>query len=292
MCLSPIYKRGRLSDRSDSMIVPCGYCSECVRKKKLDWEIRLNCALGWSDCAFFRLLTYDPEHYNFDIYDKDIIREHIQLFLKRLRRRIEYHFGKSIRLKYFVASEYGETYDRLHYHCLFFIKGAKFTWLEMKSIINSCWPYGIVGNTYNVQPGRIAYCVKYIQKQYNVKFYSRYPMREVAPFVEKRFRTEERYSVYDEDHLPCISLNGKLVSLPYYWLTQLLTLPERYSYRASCAKRESRFTIEQKRLQFETKLLKQTKFEYDNQIGYKFREVTFINNSDLQPNLNFYESNL
>ena len=292
MCLSPIYKRGFYSDRSDSVFVPCGYCSECVRKKKLDWQIRLNCALSWSDCAFFRLLTYDPEHYNFDIYDKEIIREHIQLFMKRLRRRIEYHFGKTIKLKYFIASEFGETYDRLHYHCLFFIKGARFTWLEMKSIINSCWNYGIVGNTYNLNAGRIAYAVKYIQKQYNTKFFSRFPMREVAPDLEKTFRTEERYSVADYNNLPSISLNGKHVSLPYYWLKQLLTLPEMVAYRSRCGERESMFTIEEKLHQYHCKHLRQYSFEYENSVGFVVPDFKFSKNDDLTPNLEFYVTNI
>ena len=295
MCLCPVYKRGRLSDRSDSRFVPCGYCSECVRKRKLDWEIRLNSALNWSDCAFFRLLTYDPDHYDFDIYDKEIIRDHIQRFMKRLRRRLDYHLSKlggKVRLKYFIASEYGETYDRLHYHCLFFIKGAKFTWLEMQAIINSCWPYGIVGNTYNLEPGRIAYAVKYIQKQYNTKFYSRFPISEVAPHLEKQFRTEERYSVYDENFLPSIMMNGKRVSLPYYWMKKLFCDSERWAYRDSCARRESAVTINESILRYNCKLLKQTKFEFDNMVGFSFPEFTFVNHSDIQPNYNFYESNL
>lgn len=292
MCLSPIYKRGKLSDRSDSMFVPCGYCSECVRRKKLDWQIRLDAALAWSDCAFFRLLTYDPEHYDFDIYDKEIIKDHIQRFVKRLRRRIEYHFGKSVKLKYFIASEYGETYDRLHYHALFFIKGAKFTWLEMKSIINTCWPYGIVGNTFNVNSGRIAYCVKYIQKQYNVKFYSRYPMRQCAPRVERDFRVGRRQSVYDFDQLPYYMLNGKKVTLPYYWLKTLLSDTERISYRSTIhnymvAIREIPYIKE-----VYNRLARQNNFEMENAVGYKYKEYKHLDNSDLLPNLVFYESNI
>ena len=292
MCLCPVFKRGSQKDRSDSLFVPCGYCSECVRKKKLDWQIRLNCALAWSDCAFFRLLTYDPEHYDFDIYDKEIIKEHIQLFLKRLRRRIEYHFGKSVKLKYFIASEYGETYDRLHYHALFFVKGAKFTWLEIKSIINSCWDKGIVGNTYNLEPGRISYAVKYIQKQYNTKFYSRFSMREVAPDLEKEVRTKKWQSVVDDSFLPTVSMCGKRVSIPYYWMKQLFTDSERWAYRDSCARRESALTVEQQRLRWHSKMLHQTKFEYDNAVGYHWPDFAFHKNDDLTPNLIFYGSNI
>ena len=290
MCLSPVYKKGRFSDRSADMFVPCGYCSECVRRKKLDWQIRLDAANNWADCSFFRLLTYDPEHYNFDIYDKGIIRDHIQRFLKRFRRRLEYHFG-NIRLKYFIASEYGETYDRLHYHCCFFIKGAKFTWLEMAHIIRSCWPYGIVGNTYNLTAKNIAYCVKYIQKQYNVKFFSRYPISEVAPHLEREIRTEQCYSVYDYESLPSYSLRGKHVALPYYWLKKLLHPTEYYQYKARLQEHSDTIGLEHYKRENARRLAQQSYFDYQNSVGFKVPEHHFEKNYDIEPNLNYYESN-
>lgn len=292
MCLSPTYMRGRLSDKSDSRFVPCGYCAECVRRKKLDWQIRLDAAMHWADCSFFRLLTYDPEHYNFNIYDKEVIKDHIQRFMKRLRRRLEYHFGKHIRIKYFIASEYGETYDRLHYHCLFFVKGAKFTWIEMASIIRSCWPYGIVGNTYNLNPQRCVYAVKYIQKQYNCKFFSKFEIFKIAPELEKKYRTESRYSVYDYNQLPTYSLNGKLVALPYYWMTRLFSRTEILAYRDCLARNDDRKTLIEKSKENDARLSRQYKFNYENSVGFKVPDRKPVDNTDILPNLKFYVTNI
>ena len=290
MCLSPIYKRGRLSDNSDARHVPCGYCCECVRRKKLDWQIRLDAARAWADCSFFRLLTYDPEHYNFDIYDKNVIKDHLQRFMKRLRRRLEYHFGSHIRIKYFIASEYGETYDRLHYHALFFVKGAKFTWLEMKTIINSCWPYGIVGNTYNINPGRIAYCVKYIQKQYNTKLFSKFEMRKIAPFLEYDVHMTRRHDVDDINNLPHYVLNGKRVSLPYYWMHQLFTNNECIRYRSTIQNYNDSISEVVARKNHDDCRSRQSQFEYENAIGFKFNDFRFEKYDDITPN--YYESNI
>lgn len=292
MCLSPIFKKGRFRDGSGDRFVPCGYCSECVRKKKLDWQIRLDSARNWASCSFFRLLTYDPEHYDFDIYDKEIIKDHIQRFLKRLRRHFEYHYGKSVRLKYFIASEYGETYDRLHYHCLFFIKGIKLTWLEFGHIVRKVWPYGIVGNTYNLNSQRCAYAVKYIQKQYNTKFYSRFEIGVVAPDLERRFRVQKRYSVYDKSNLPCYVFNGKRVSLPYYWMRKLFTNDEICHFRDNVRIIHESKSLSAYMHEYDAKMSRQHEFDYENSVGFKVPEHRFENNDDISPNLDFYVSNL
>lgn len=216
MCISPHRKKNRLGEFVD---YPCGKCFECVRKRKLDWEIRMNYALQWSDCAFFTLLSFDEEHYPANPYDKSENIKRVQDFVKRLRKRLNKDYG-SVKLKYFIATEFGEEKNRLHYHCCFFLKGVNITWRDFNSLIHSykiynfetnesfflshslltkasyylrshpkakmyepVWPFGYVGNSYNLKmcPAKIRYTCKYIQKQYNSKVYSRFSMSEIAP---------------------------------------------------------------------------------------------------------------
>lgn len=191
--------------------VPCNNCYECVRRRKLDWEIRLQYESYASDKVYFSLITYNDLYYH-----ADIRYEELKLFLTLLRMRLKRKFGTT--MKYFLVSEYGETRDRLHYHCLFFLNGWKGTNLEFKALLEQSWvkrelkhpdqfrqemneyrrlvyrlkkqgkdwkdaerpskflhiPIGFCSAQIpkGSGVGSISYCCKYIQKQYNKMYYS------------------------------------------------------------------------------------------------------------------------
>lgn len=269
MCISPCRRKNNLGEFID---YPCGKCFECVRKKKLDWEIRMTHALNWADCAFFSLLSFEDSFYPDDPYDKANNRRIIQLFIKRLRKRICHDYGDHCRIKYFIASEYGDQYKRLHFHACIFCKGFSITWREFNAILHSykvhdfksgnssyfshsrlnvalklssqdgcklydpVWPYGYVGNTYNLKmnPSKIRYTVKYIQKQYNSKYYSRFSLVDVAPEIINSF---PKLDVFDRSSdLPSVDWSkvrtlsraltcphfGKEVPLPPWWIRILV----------------------------------------------------------------------
>ena len=273
MCISPYTKVDYL--RHELTHVPCGKCFECVRKKKLGWEIRLSRAAAWSDSAFFCLLSFDEEHYPIDAYDHKYNYLVIKKFIARLRKRIERNFGKHIKLKYYIASEYGELKDRLHFHALFFIKGYQFTWLEFASVLHDyyifdrvtgrtfnqrtlpdyvvnapkiydkhrhkvdrykvtppSWNEGFIGNVYNIKfdKKRMKYTLKYIQKQYNKSFFSRFRMSEILS-PEEVEDIKSSWSKDDIETVPSIAYNGRRVPIPYYWTTLLFDLNTRYEIR-------------------------------------------------------------
>lgn len=122
MCISPnsIKVTTRLSNISRVVSVPCGHCYECVRKYKLDWEIRLTAESAASAHTFFGMLTYNDMFYH-----SDVDRNEIAYYIKRLRYNLD-KFYPGATLKYFVVSELGELKDRLHYHVLYFVS-SEFT---------------------------------------------------------------------------------------------------------------------------------------------------------------------
>lgn len=245
MCISPCRKKNRLGEFID---YPCGKCYECVRKRKLDWEIRLSYALRWSDCAFFTLLSFDSEHYPDDPFDTKANVKRVQDFVKRLRKRLTSDYGKHVRLKYFIATEFGEEKNRLHYHCCFFLKGININWREFNTLIHTykvydfetdesfvllhtqlpralgyikrhpkaklykpVWYFGYIGNSYNLKlcPSKIRYTCKYIQKQYNSKIYSRFSMKDIAPDIASI--DKESLDPFDKSgDLPCLKSQGEL----------------------------------------------------------------------------------
>lgn len=91
--------------------VRCGKCIGCRLDHSKEWAIRCMHEAQMHEHNQFVTLTYNPEHLpQFGTLRKD----HFQDFMKRLRKRREE------KLRYFHCGEYGETYDRPHYHALIF----------------------------------------------------------------------------------------------------------------------------------------------------------------------------
>ena len=117
MCISPkaIKVHNKYDGINNVVSVPCGHCYECVRKRKLDWEIRISVESSAAAHTFFGMLTYNDEFYHSDVQVSEI-----QYFIKRLRYNLD-KFYPGCKLKYFIVSEYGELKDRLHFHVLYML---------------------------------------------------------------------------------------------------------------------------------------------------------------------------
>jgi hypothetical protein len=104
------------------------------------WAMRLLDHLYYHPKAFFLTLTYDGD--DDDIYS--LYKPDIQNFFKRLR----YYFPDR-KISYFYCGEYGELYQRPHYHAI--IYGLSFYELEARKIrdkfyseliMNKIWELG------------------------------------------------------------------------------------------------------------------------------------------------------
>lgn len=129
MCISP------LSKRTDNGIefVPCGQCSECLRKRQQDWTIRT--LIEWEHTVvrrkfipYFVTLTYDDSHIS--IIDTDIEPIYVlnykdvhQLW-NYLRIAKGWHAERDYR--FFLCGEYGSQRHRPHYHLLLFVRDEQF----------------------------------------------------------------------------------------------------------------------------------------------------------------------
>lgn len=133
------------------MLVPCGKCINCRRKRQNDWFVRMELERQDYDVdkCLFITLTYD----NDNLPSNGLLsKRDLQLFLKRLRK---YYPPRTIR--YFASGEYGaiENTNRPHYHLVLY--GVPF--LE-KDIINKCWGKGFT-------------CIKPLNSQ-NCRYVSKY----------------------------------------------------------------------------------------------------------------------
>lgn len=108
MCNYPFYVK---KDGHDPVMVPCGQCTQCRLEKARQWAVRIcHEAQLYEDNCFITLT------YNTDSLPRDGVRKRdLQLFFKRLRRRIE-----PLKIRYYGVGEYGDNFSRPHYHAIIF----------------------------------------------------------------------------------------------------------------------------------------------------------------------------
>lgn len=147
--------------------LPCGQCIGCRMERSQLWAIRCVQEGQLHDQNCFITLTYAPEHLP---TDGSLIKYHFQDFMKRLRK----HFSPQI-IRYFMCAEYGENFNRPHYHaCLFNvdfpdkdpIKSNEGMTLYASPQLDSIWQKGFcsIGNlTFETA----AYTARYIMKKIN-----------------------------------------------------------------------------------------------------------------------------
>ena len=96
------------------ILVPCGKCELCRDKKSREWSFRAVCESATAtSMPYFLTLTYNNEH----LPKCGIFKEEIQLFLKRLRIKLD-RLNISHNLRYVAVGEYGTKSKRPHYHMI------------------------------------------------------------------------------------------------------------------------------------------------------------------------------
>lgn len=154
MCLTPIKREiyNSLGELERVVSVPCGHCWECLAERRRQWTHRLYWENFFSLSSFFLTLTYDEKH----VPQEGVNKRDCQLFLKRFRKKL----GK---LRYFLVSEYGDTFGRPHYHMLVFFQ-KKIDMPDMVRATEECWKLGFIKVGF-VTIQSIQYCSKYCLKE-------------------------------------------------------------------------------------------------------------------------------
>lgn len=138
---------------AEQLLVGCGRCPLCMRKKRYEWAFRIGAEIQKCTDAYFCTLTFD--RHNLPKPD-DNGRYYWQCFMKRLRKNNPDIQG----FKYFACSELGSTTERLHFHVIF-INTGKRRW-ELERAIRGSWHGGIVVDVQNIKNARR--CAEYVSK--------------------------------------------------------------------------------------------------------------------------------
>lgn len=141
--------------------VSCRKCDECLQTRANDWGLRCHFEIKNHQENCFITLTYDKNPVL-------LHKEHMQKFIKRLRKKI---YPKKI--KYFSCGEYGDKQLRPHYHLIIFGHdfNDKIYWKNSQSgkriylskELTNLWGYGNTTTQYaNAQTAR--YSARYAAK--------------------------------------------------------------------------------------------------------------------------------
>jgi len=140
-CLRPKYIA------KHEVVVPCGNCGFCAATRRSDWAIRLMFERKVHRDSKFVTLTYADAHLKWHNGQPQLHREHVQLFLKRVRK-------EGYKLRYYGVGEYGSQTFRPHYHLLLFGDVPE-------EVIRRQWYYGQV-HIGNVTEQSVMYCLSYM----------------------------------------------------------------------------------------------------------------------------------
>lgn len=152
--------------------VQCGKCPKCKTRRVQQWTFRLMQEKKDARTTYFVTLTYDNE--NVPITKNGFMtlkKKDVQDFIKRLRRNQERTKGKQymkigaideLKIKYYVAGEYGSKGKRPHYHLIIFN--------THESLIKKSWNKGEI-DVQQIRSGAIPYTLKYINKKSKKPYY-------------------------------------------------------------------------------------------------------------------------
>lgn len=142
--------------------VPCGQCIGCRIVRARQWAVRCIHEASLHEQNSFVTLTYNDEK-----MPKEVKVVDVQLFMKRLRERIE-----PVKVRFFCVGEYGEKFSRPHYHLLLFGYDFpdKYYWCGKgksrqyrSSMLEKLWPFGF-STVGTVTPASAQYVAQYCTK--------------------------------------------------------------------------------------------------------------------------------
>lgn len=241
MCLyprlvqNPKYKKNKknggnpppLKDKRTAVVpVGCGMCSECKKKKKRDWQVRLSEEVKDDNTGIFITLTFSTEalkeldkEITEDIkgYEREnrIVTLAVRRFLERWRKK----YKKSV--KHWLVTEIGGgRYEHIHVHGIL--------WTENYENIEEIWKYGYIweGKSRGKKVGgkAVNYILKYVNK-IDIKHPNYKSIVLTSKGIGKKYIEKNKNKRADKDYYR--TETGHKIALPIYYRNGIYTEEER-----------------------------------------------------------------
>ncbi len=261
-CISPL----TLVQKGKRNTVPCGKCNYCLQANRAQWSFRLRQELKVAETAHFLTLTYDDAELPLSPSGiPELRKEHVQLFMKRLRKnhaktgktiwkgtKYAHRSSKWPSLRYYFVGEYGTKTDRPHYHAIMFNLHQ-----DTLGTLADIWGQGHV-QLGNVNAASIHYVTKYVVNRHGDYETKAKPFANISKGIGKNYLINSKWHIGTELKNYAIQDEHK-VKLPRYYTNKIF---DEYQ------KIDLRFTTKSKMLTAENKEIKRLKKIHPNPLGY------------------------
>lgn len=203
--------------------VPCGNCLGCRLDKLALWSSRCNYELVKGNSSFVTF-TYDKWHLpKNELGLATLKRDDLHKYIDNIRHKINNlpFTPKGIRkdFSFFGSGEYGDTFQRPHYHVLFF--GLDYQ--ACKKFFVDSWKKGTSIKVCPVSLGGVRYVVDYFTKNFCTgelaqKLYDNKGLERPFKIVSRGLGSELFYTHRDEIRkgLP-LKLGSRYIPVPTYY---------------------------------------------------------------------------
>lgn len=215
--------------------VPCGKCIACLKQKRNEWVFRLNARQEIAKTAYFITLTYSDENLRYGEIGgiPTLLKDDLKKFLHNLKNEANYICRKMIAkeqgipvrqvkcrtfVDYFAVGEYGDDFDRPHYHLVLFDFLGDIQTLS--DAINKHWKYQDIIPDIRYCSGRlINYITKYMIKDEKIDYEKEKiqpPFRLMSKGIGKNYvtRARTRQHVISDDYTS--NIGNARYGLPRY----------------------------------------------------------------------------
>lgn len=149
-----------------TLVLPCGKCQSCRLKQSGEWVARNLMESRYHDCGCFLTLTVNDSCMDSVFPFSSLSHYPFQCFMKRVRKA-----GHQVR--YMMCGEYGDQYQRPHYHVLLY--GYDFPDRVLHTVFDGhpvftstelsfLWPYGF-HTIEELNTATISYVCRYVLKK-------------------------------------------------------------------------------------------------------------------------------
>lgn len=233
------------------ILIPCGQCIGCRLDYSRRWADRMMLELETAKKGIFVTLTYNNENAHWSQFDEigfpmyaTLDKRDCQLWMKRLRE----HY-KGVRIRFYLAGEYGTQTNRPHYHAI--IYGLSLFDFDDRrcigrnnlgqqyytsDVFQKIWNLGNVLIT-DVSWRTMAYVSRYITKKLTGEKAIKYAERNQDKEFSLMSRRPGIGAEYLEQHPDCLDYEeinlstvetGVKIRIPQYYLRKMeLTEPEK-----------------------------------------------------------------
>lgn len=122
---------------------PCGKCIVCKMKDARDWVTRISIEHRLNNSvSSFITLTYDNENLFYVNNKASLSVRDLQLFFKRLRKRVKSSKDFQVKnIRFYAVGEYGPNTSRPHYHVILFGLPAIH---DVRLLVEKSWNKGFI----------------------------------------------------------------------------------------------------------------------------------------------------